>query len=248
MLVPPGVSPHTFEPTPGLITRLAKADIIFKVGLDLEFWLDNLTQSAVRKNVPVIEVANGLALLPMPNIDDHTDTHKTGYYNPHVWLSPANAGLIVRQMATALSEADPANRPVYEANLANYTTQLARLDADYKARVATFKQRRFIAAHQAWDYLAHDYGLEQAASVVEFEGKEPAPEALIHLIQIARAESLRAIFTEPQLSPKAATAIAAETGLQVMTLDPYGSGPDAQRDTYLKMMYFNLEQLERGLK
>lgn len=248
-LVPPGVSPHTFEPTPGQVMRLSKADLIVKIGAGLEFWLEDMIESSGNADAPVVETAAPVDLIThIDDTHDHGDHEAHGQGNPHIWLSPKNALEMTVPIANALYEIDPTHRADYADRFRQFKNDLQKLDQAYRDTIATFSQKKFIAAHGAWVYLARDYALDQAAVVVEFEGREPTPETIVRLIETARELNARAIFTEPQLNPKATNAIAAETGLEVITLDPLGAPDDPERATYVKLMRYNLSQFKKGLQ
>ena len=100
--------------------------------------------------------------------------------------------------------------------------------------------------HPAWVYFAERYALEQVASIEEFPGKEPSPQELAQIARTARSLEARAIFAEPQLSPRAAQAIAAEAGKEVLILDDLGGVQG--RATYEELMRYNVGEMEKDLK
>jgi zinc transport system substrate-binding protein len=165
--------------------------------------------------------------------------------NPHVWLSLPNAMHQVEMIRAALTQADPAGTAVYQANTDRYLAELRALDQDYQAAVAAWRSRKFVAFHAAWAYLARDYGLEQVAVVETTPGREPSPAEMAAIIQTARAIGAQAIFAEPQFPSEIAETIAAESGAQVLFLDPLGQPPDYR---YLDLMRYNLAQISRALK
>jgi ABC-type Zn uptake system ZnuABC Zn-binding protein ZnuA len=111
--------------------------------------------------------------------------------------------------------------------------------------VAGFRSRRFIAFHAAWAYFARDYGLEQAAVIERSPGREPSPAEVAAIVRTARSIGARAIFAEPEFSPKAAQVIAAESGARVLLLEPLGR-PPAYR--YLETMRYDLAQMREALR
>ena len=111
--------------------------------------------------------------------------------------------------------------------------------------MATFSSKKFIAFHPAWVYFAQRYGLEQAAVIETTPGKEPSPAEIAEIVKTARAIGAKAIFAEPQFSPKAAEVIAAESGAEVLFLNPLGEPPDF---SYLDTMRYNVGEMEKALK
>ncbi len=239
VLVPPGASPHTFEPTPEQVKLLARADLLVLNGVGLEFWADKMIQSASNPRLRVVTTAEGLDILQ--TADEHGEVGG----NPHVWLDPINAALQVARIRDALVEVDPAGKDVYLRNGARYIEDLKALDRDIMLRVAQFREKRFVAFHWAWVYFARRYGLEQAAVIERVPGSEPSPGDIAQVVEAIRGIGARAIFAEPQLSPRVAQAIATETGAQVLFLNPLGEPPDYD---YIATMRHNVDQLEKALK
>lgn len=236
-LVPPGTSPHTYEPTPAQLLLVSRARLLVLNGAGLEYWADKLIAAAANPRLVVVRAAAGLPLLA-GDADDRSG-------NPHVWLSPRLAIHEVAAIRDGLIRADPAGTAVYRANALRYAARLRALDREIRAAVAGFRSRKFIAFHPAWAYFARDYGLEQAAVIERSPGREPSPAEVLRIIRSAKAIGARAIFAEPQFSTKAARVIAAECGATVLLLNPLGR-PPAYR--YIDLMRFNLAQMRKALE
>jgi zinc transport system substrate-binding protein len=234
-LIPAGASPHTYEPTPAQLRFLSRARVLVLNGVGLEFWADKVIAAVDNAKLVVVRTADDLKILA-------GDPDEPGG-NPHVWLSPREAIHQVEMIRDALVRADPAGTATYHANAARYVGELRAFDAEIRATVATFPQRKFIAFHAAWAYFARDYGLEQAAVIERSPGREPSPAEIAGIIRTARAIGAKAIFAEPQFPASAARVIAEESGAAVLLLDPLGKPPD----TYLGLMRSNLAQISKGL-
>jgi len=240
-LVPAVASPHTYEPTPAQIKEVARADVLVLIGLGFEFWAEDVIESAANPDLIVVYTSEGIEIIH----DEHEhEGHEVG--NPHVWLDPRNAMVQVRHIRDALIKADPAHRAGYEANAEAYLAQLEALDEEIAAQVVTWSHREFIAFHPSWIYFTQRYGLVEAAVIERTPGREPSPAELAGIVETARRIGARAIFAEPQFSPKAAETIAAESGAQVLFLNPLGGaeGPTS----YLEMMRYNVAQMGKALK
>jgi zinc transport system substrate-binding protein len=235
-LVPPGASPHTYEPTPSQVAVVARARLLVVNGAGLEYWADKLVAAVASPRLEVVVASEGLPLL---------DAGAHGA-NPHVWLDPRLAIAEVARIGAALVRADPEGAPAYAANGAAFTRELERLDAEIAADVRSWTQRRFIAFHPAWVYFARRYGLEQSAVIERAPGREPSPAAIARIIDAARTIGARAIFAEPQLSPRAARAVAEETGARVLFLDPLGTSPE--RQDYVALMRYNVAQMAEAMR
>ena len=248
-LVPSAASPHTFEPTPAQVKEVAEANILVLIGLGFEFWAEDVIESAANPDLIVVYTSEGIEIVH----DEHEhEGHEIG--NPHVWLNPRNAMVQVRHIRDALIEADLAHQTEYEVNAEAYLAQLEALDEEIVAQVATWSHREFIAFHPSWAYFTQRYGLVEAAVVERTPGREPSPAELAEIIETARRIGARAIFAEPQFSPKAAETIAAESRAQVLFLNPLGGALRQAQDeaeapsSYLEMMRYNVAQMEKALK
>lgn len=245
LLLPPGASPHTYEPTPKVIQDISQAKIFLKIGSGLEFWADRMIKAASAK-IDVVDSSAGVDL-----IKDTRHSHNSGHKDhanadPHIWLDPIICIGIITKIETALSKADPANALYYQKNAAAYSDKLRKLDKEIKERTRSFRTREYVTFHSAWNYFSRRYGLKVAAVIEESPGKEPTPKHIRRIIGELKKLSTRVVFAEPQFSPKVAETIAREAGAQVFFLDPYGGLKD--KETYLDLMYYNLSIMEKALK
>jgi zinc transport system substrate-binding protein len=237
-LVPPGASPHTYELTPAQAEQVARANVLVLNGVGLEYWADKMVQSAGNPNLIVVDTSQGIEIMA------GEATEAGG--NPHIWLDPQNVIVQVAHVRDALIQADPAHAGDYRANAAKYNDELRELDREIAAEVATWSSQQFIAFHPAWVYFARRYRLEQAAVIERSPGLEPSPAEVAQIVETARRIEAKAIFAEPQFSPKATQTIAEESGAQVLFLDPLGSSLD--HPSYLSMMRSNLAQMAQALR
>ncbi len=215
VMVPPGASPHTYEPTPSQMTALAKAEMYAKVGSGVEFelvWMDKLL--ATNPDMLVVDCSQGIELQEMVAEDEHEHSERE---DPHIWMSPANAQIMVRNICAGLIETDPENRRYYEQNRDNYLAQLAEIDREITDSLAGVENRRFMVYHPAFGYFTREYDLTMIS--IEKEGKEPTAAGLTHLIEQAKAHDIRVIFAEPQFNPKSAEVVAEAIGGRVVLID-----------------------------
>ena len=218
ILVSAGQDPHSFEPKPRQIARLAKARLYFTVGLPFEKRLREKIEDA---EMPVRFVDNAAGIVKIPvTINEHGagHSHHGDEDDPHVWLSPTNLMVMAGNIVQALSQADPTNARLYADNFAKLKDQLTTLHEGIASRLKPFAGAAFYVFHPSFGYFAKDYGLRQEA--VEIEGKSPSPKQLQHLIAKARKDGARVIFSQPQFDPKSAEAVAQAIGGRVVPLDP----------------------------
>lgn len=249
-LLPAGASPHTYEPTPGAMKAVARATLLVINGAGLDFWVEKL-KSAASDNLVVVDTSVVLAeegLLLSGDEHEHEDEGDDhGGTNPHYWLDPVLARKQVEAIAAALVAADPDNKDFYSVNAAEYVAQLQALDGEIRTATMDFSPREFVTFHASWTYFAKRYGLVEAAVMVESHGQEPD---IKHAIDVAKEFHVKAIFAEPQFttSKAAAETVAAETGAEVLVLDPIGGPKLANRDSYVAMMRYNVGMMGEVMK
>jgi len=257
VLVPPGASPHVFEPPPSVIIRAAQARVFVYTGGGLEPWADKLLRSRGPGNLEVVEAIQGLPLIreveeghhseAAPEEHEGQDHHHHGAGNPHVWLDPVLAQSICRQITAALIKVDPEHRAVYEANLQSYLKELESLHQEIARRVGAWRVHDFVCFHPAYTYFARRYGLRQVGVIELSPGREPTPRHLQKIVAAIKKYGIKVVFAEPQLNPRVAEVIAREAGIKVLFLDPMGGKPPYGGD-YLKLMRYNLAILDEAMK
>ncbi|OYT46406.1 zinc ABC transporter substrate-binding protein [Candidatus Bathyarchaeota archaeon] len=204
VLVPPGANPHTYEPTARQMIEVAKAKIYFQVGSGIDLEL-TFTEKLIKINsgIIVINCSEGIQIVDR---------------DPHVWLSPKNAKIIVKNIYKALVQVDPENEEYYRRNMESYLKELESLDEEIRRILENLTDRCFIVYHPAWGYFARDYNLTQIP--VEKEGKEPTARGLMALIDQARELNKKVIFVSPQFDRRKAETIAENIDGKVVFLDP----------------------------
>lgn len=204
IMVPPGASPHTYEPTPRQLIEAGEADIYFQVGSGVDFELSFMNKIIeVNGNMRVVNCSEGIKIMDK---------------DPHVWLSPKNAEIMVKNIYDALAQIDPENEGYYRKNMESYLKELNSLDEEIKKILGNITNRRFMVYHPSWGYFARDYNLTQIP--VEKEGKEPTARGLMALIDQARRLKMKVIFVSPQFDQKKAEIIAESIHGRIVFLDP----------------------------
>jgi len=221
-IVPAGVSPETYEPTPAMMMNLGKSAIYFKVGfLGLEnAWAENLA-----KNNPDVKIVNCSEGIDLIYGEHHHATGKSEgedehvlLPDPHVWTSPKTARIFSENMYKALVEYDSLRREFYRQNFLALVQRIDRTDSIITRLLADIPSRSFIIYHPALSYLARDYGLKQYS--IEFEGKNPSPAQMKALIDIARKEGINVVFVQQGFDMKNAVVVANEIGAKVYRINP----------------------------
>jgi ABC-type Zn uptake system ZnuABC Zn-binding protein ZnuA len=234
LMLPPGASPHTFEPTPSQVRALAGARVIFVVGHGLDDWAARLARSAGAARVVVVD--RGVVLR----------READGTVDPHYWLAPANAKAIARTVAGELEGLVPARRSDIQSALTRYLGQLDAFEAEIRGSLADLPTRRIATFHDAFGYFAEAFGLEVAAVFEPYPGREPSPRFVAEFQRKVRAAGVHTLFAEPQLSLDPLRPLARDLGVTLSVLDPLGGV--SGRDTYLELLRFNARQVAAAVR
>ena len=246
-ILQPNTDPHSYEPRPADVQAVADAAVVFQSGDQLDAWMTTVLSNA-GGSPRVVDLA---AKLPV-RLPGESEGDEASRYDPHWWHDPRNAQAAVRSIGAALAAADPAHAAIYRANAAAYLKRLRALDAGIAACIARVPaaQRKLVSDHDAFNYLAHRYGIEVVGAVIPSQTTQAQASAgdVAELVRVVRRERVRAIFPESSLSPKLAEQIARETGARAdYTLygDTLGPG-DSSGATYLSMEEANADAMTRG--
>lgn len=214
-LIPIGVDPHEFEPTPADVARVADSQVLIVNGGGLEVFLARLLQNAGGQRT-VIEASAGLTARQ----PDSTETVGEPI-DPHFWLDPNNAIKYVENIQAGLSAADPGGAAIYRANAEAYIAKLQDLDRWIADRVAEIPpaDRLLVTNHESLGYFADRYGFKIIGTIVPSVSSDASPSAqqLAALIDHIKATGAKAIFLETGTNPQLAQQVAAETGVKVVT-------------------------------
>lgn len=214
VLVPPGASPETFEPTPRQFVGLNKARMVFNVGL-IDF--ETTLLAKVEDQAKVVDLSRGIELIAGTcSHGSHGHTHTHGI-DPHVWTSPRALQKMAENAYEAIREAYP-DSVKYETNYRLLQQELKALDERTAARIAASDVEYFIIYHPALTYYARDYGLRQIA--IEADGKEPSAKQLTQLIRQAREDGVRRILYQSQFPASAVEVIARDIDAEYAEVDP----------------------------
>ena len=237
VMVKPGASPATYEPTPSQMRSLSGAEVYFSIGVPFEHaWLPRFHGAA--PDLAVVDMAERVQRRVMgggyDHQEDHDDHAKDGHHDegeghhghshapgspdPHVWVSPLTMRTMASTVVDVLSELRPGFADDFRRNYAKTVETINAVDSETARILATVPQRTFMVFHPAWGYYAAASGLRQMA--IETGGKEPSPKDMHRIVDAARANNIKVIFVQAQFSQRAARAIAADVGGEVKPLHP----------------------------
>ncbi len=246
-LIPDGLDPHSFEPTPQDVARIADSTVLIVNGFGLEEWLDTVLTNAGGTR-QVIVATNGL-VGRAPQAGE-----PVGTTDPHFWLDPTKVEMYVENIRRGLSQADPGGAADYARNASAYLAKLKDLDGWVKAQVSQIppQKRLLVTNHESFGYYADHYGFQIIGTIIPSISPEASPSAqqLSQLVDQIKKTNVKAIFLETGSNPQLADQIAQETGAKVVTefythsITP-ASGP---APTYLDMIRFDTQVIVQALK
>jgi zinc transport system substrate-binding protein len=259
LLLPPGMEPHSFEPTPNDMIRISKAGLFIYTSHYMEPWAESLVKGVDRRKVAVVEAGQGLDYRPVAGGDQHGHEHHgnlhgdlhAGGMDPHIWLDFGNAGRMVDTMLAAFAAADPGNAGYYRVNAETLKLQLAELDRRYRVGLRDCDTRSFLhGGHYTFGYLARRYGLEYRSLSGISSDSEPSAARMAAMVRQIRSSGVRYLFAEELLSPRLSETLAGETGVAVLKLHgAHNLGRDEFRNNagFIGLMDQNLVNLRKGL-
>ncbi|MFP4084599.1 MAG: metal ABC transporter solute-binding protein, Zn/Mn family [Desulfonatronovibrio sp.] len=220
VLLPPGSSPHAFEPSPSHMMEIGKADAYMAIGVEYEKTLLPRIES-MHPDLAIIHTDHGINKMDM-TAHDHAPGNEDGHQHgkdPHIWLSPELAMIQGMNIYKALVKLYPGQKDRFQENYINFIKELLDLDQAIKSIFSDSKPGSgFMVFHPSWGYFAREYGLIQIP--VETQGKEPRSADLKRLIDIAGQENINTVFVSPQFSQKSAETIAKSIKGKTISIDP----------------------------
>jgi zinc/manganese transport system substrate-binding protein len=251
-LIPRGIDPHTYQPTPGDLQALYQADLILLNGLELETDLEDIL-APVSHEVAVISLSEGIQARTLEEGDNHTslDAHTSGL-DPHVWFDPVLVSQWVDRIELSLSLLDPAHTESYQVNANRYRDELLNLDQWIVEQVRSLPagQRKLVLDHLVLGYFADRYGFMMLDALVPgfSSAAEASPREIAELSDLIRTEGVLAIFIGIDTNPHLAEQIAGDLDIQVIELYTGSLGPvGSPAGSYIEMMQYNVLAIKQAL-
>lgn len=266
LLLPPGVEPHAFEPTPQDIIKIQEADVFIYSGDVMEPWVASIVAN-IPESVKVINASDGINLIE--STDDHShddhghdDEHghedkkkenKSGSnLDPHFWLDFNNTIIATNTISKAISELDIVDNNNLDQNKNNIVTALEQLDTDYSNTLSKCTNKTILqAGHRTFEYLARKYKLEYVTTEELSPNSDTSAQDIAKLVQKVRETKAKAIFSEELVEPRIANTISSETGVSVLELNGAHNISSEQfqaKTSFVDIMRKNLENLSIGLE
>jgi ABC-type Zn uptake system ZnuABC Zn-binding protein ZnuA len=228
LVLPPGASPHTFEPAPADIGRLAHARVVYAIGHDLDAWATPLAEATGSE---IITLDAGIVLREShEHEDEHAHEHEEehaeelhhGEIDPHYWLDARNGVKMVDTITADLSVRFPAFAPAFAERANALKAELVETDREVRALLANRANKRIVTFHDAWYYFADAYGLEIAGTFEPSSGREPTPAFLAELQRTLARARVKTIFAEVQSSTAGIDSFARDNNIDIAVFDDIG--------------------------
>lgn len=217
VMIPPGVSPATYDPSPGHLKQLSKSLAYLRIGyIGFENnWMKKL--ASVNKSMQIFDLSSGIDLITGKHHKADTKHHLHNI-DPHIWMSPKTVKVIGSNIYTALKTLNPTDSLFYKNNYISFMQDIDSLDISISKSFEGLAGRKFFIYHPALTYFARDFRLEQIP--VEYEGKSPSPAHLKQLINLAKEENIKTIFIQEQFDIENAKILAKEIQGQIIKINP----------------------------
>lgn len=257
--------PHGFHDQPNDMLKLRGADLIIMNGLGLDDrFMDRLIIGSRNRSARVVKLGEELPKKDLQKAEEEPEHeekghahHHHGEFDPHVWLGPPEAKIMVKKIAEQLVQLDPAHSAGYEKRAAEFSAELDKLEAEGKELLKGKKNRRILTMHESLGYFAKAFDLDIKGSLQIQPGNDPDAARLSKLAQLCKAEDVCVIAVEPQFPAKLAKTLQNHLGfaghpIRLVEIDPLETAPLAadgnpERDHYLRTMRKNIESLAREL-
>lgn len=256
-LIPAGLDPHAYEPTPRDLAKIADSDILIVNGAGLEGWLDPILDNVDGERL-VIEASHGLTSRTAdpaePEHDSEEQGHAAGEVDPHFWLDPNLVIHYVTNIRDGFVQVDPAGSEEYQRNAEKYSAELRELDGWIRQEVDKIppENRILVTNHESLGYFADRYGFRVVGTIIPSASTSASPSArhIAELIDQIDQSGAKAIFLETGTNPDLAEQIASETGVRVVyglashSLEP-GNGAAS---SYTELIKYNVQLIVEALR
>jgi len=224
VMVLPGRSPTTYEPTPNQVSAMSLADVFFLIGVPFEgAFVPKISESL--RSLRIVDTSVGIKkrMLEAHVHEDEEGGHgagdaEDGSVDPHIWLSPVLVKKQAEIIYNTLVEIDPESEDEYTEGYSALLAELDTVHQEIDTILSPFRGSVLFVFHPSFGYFADEYGLRQVA--VELEGREPAPSELVDIIDHAKESGAKIIFAQPEFSRQSVQVLADAIGGRVVVLNP----------------------------
>ncbi len=250
-LLPPNQDPHAFEPKLSDRQALQKAQLVVRVGLDHDIWLETILKDVKNPDLQrggngYVDASVGIAVLEAKSLSLAPATgHDHGAGNPHYWLDPLNAESITGAIEEGLIRLDADHAEDYALNRDRFMIELKDRVKIWSDRLAPYRSNPIVVYHNSWPYLARRFRLKTIGYIEPKTGVPPSPTHLSELVRLIREQKVAVLIKEPYESDNITRYLNRTTGSKTLTLAAsVGAVPEAK--DYFSLFDYNVGQLIEG--
>lgn len=225
---------HDYTLTVSDMKAIEGADVIVMTGAGLEDFMDDALSAS---DAQVIDCSEGIDLLPAQGHEGHDHDAE---YDPHIWMDPANAQVMLGTIADQLGQITGQD---LQARCTEVQQQVEQASQQWKEQVTTLSDPKLITFHDGFQYFSRSFGLELLKAIEEEEGSEASAQEIKEIVSLVEQYHLPAIFTEVNGSESTAQAISRESGCGVYQLNMIMSGDGTGIQPYLDAMQNNIDTI-----
>jgi len=243
---------HMIEPRPSDVSRISHADLVVRIGLDLDLWLDALLNAAGNGRVNrggrgYVDASAGIQRLEVPReqiTGASGDIHVYG--NPHYWLDPLNGEIISANILEGLKRVSPADANYFERNRNAFLAGLRSAMRRWQEKLSPYQGRKIVNYHDAWPYFVRRFNLKVLGCIEPKPGIPPTASHVASLIERIKAEKQPVVIADAAFYPdKAAKTIAVRTGAKFVVI-PSSVGGAKGADNFFSLFDHIVDGLVRG--
>ena len=225
---------HDYTLTVSDMKAIEGADVIVMTGAGLEDFMDDALSAS---DAQVINCSEGIDLLPAQGHEGHDHDAE---YDPHIWMDPANAQVMLGTIADQLGQITGQD---LQARCTEVQQQVEQASQQWKEQLTTLSDPKLITFHDGFQYFSRSFGLELLKAIEEEEGSEASAQEIKEIVSLVEQYHLPAIFTEVNGSESTAQAISRESGCGVYQLNMIMSGDGTGIQPYLDAMQNNIDTI-----
>jgi len=239
---------HHVDPRPSFVTKLANADLVVRIGMDLDMWMDSLLAAARNGKVReggagYVDASAGIHRLEVPS--EKLDPSKGDihvYGNPHYWLDPENGKVIARNILAGLKRVDPGGAGAYQQGYDRFVKALDEHMARWTAEMASLRGASVVTYHTTFTYFNARFGLRLSGTMEVKPGIPPSAAHIAELVAAMKRDHVKAVMTCPYYPTRFTDLVHRETGAAILVLPTSTQGVKGASD-YFSMFDTIIAQL-----
>lgn len=247
LLLPGGSSPHSYALRPSQMRDLVAADLVVWVGPELESFLARALQDKRPEQLLQLTTLPGIQVLPAreggrwevgadAGGHDH-DHHAHQGADPHLWLDPDNARVLVGALAEVLARLDAVHATIYRQNAATLDRKLSLLQQELMTRLTPVRHVPYLVFHDAYQYFERAFELHPVGALAIQPERAPGARRIRDMRQDIVDRGVVCVFSEPQFEPRLMTALTEGTNVRMGELDPIGARLADDPESYFTLMH-----------